>query len=58
MGRARQFLKEQRVLEPAELRLARIVGKQRVRAREHILRRVPALVSSGEATPSSATAMK
>jgi hypothetical protein len=26
MGRAREFLKEQRVLEPAEFRIARIVG--------------------------------
>jgi hypothetical protein len=30
----------QRVLEPAELRIARIIGEQRVWAREHIFRRV------------------
>jgi uncharacterized protein DUF4158 len=47
MGRAREFLKEQRVLEPAEFRIARIVGEQRVRAREHIFRRVAASVPSG-----------
>jgi len=35
------------VLEPAEFRIARIVGEQRVRAREHIFRRVAALVPSG-----------
>jgi pimeloyl-ACP methyl ester carboxylesterase len=43
MGRAREFLKEQRVLEPAEIRIARIVGEQRARAREHIFKRVAAL---------------
>jgi hypothetical protein len=37
MSRARDFLKEQRVLEPAEFRIARIVGEQRARAGEHIL---------------------
>jgi hypothetical protein len=47
MARAREFLKEQCVLEPAEFRIARIVGEQRVRAREHIFRRVAALVPSG-----------
>jgi hypothetical protein len=47
MGRAREFLKEQRVLEPAEFRIARIVGEQRVRAREHIFRRVAASVPNG-----------
>jgi hypothetical protein len=41
MGRAREFLKEQRVLEPAEIRIARIVGEQRARAREHILSGLP-----------------
>jgi hypothetical protein len=44
MGRAREFLKEQRVLEPAEIRFARIVGEQRARAREHIFKRVAASV--------------
>jgi hypothetical protein len=34
MGRAREFLKEQWVLESAEFRIARIVGEQRARARE------------------------
>jgi hypothetical protein len=29
-------LEEQRVLEPAEFRIARIVGEQRARAREHV----------------------
>jgi hypothetical protein len=47
MGRAREFLKEQRVLEPAEFRIARIVGEQRTRAREHIFRRVAASVPNG-----------
>jgi Domain of unknown function (DUF4158) len=46
-GRAREFLKEQRVLEPAEFRIARIVGEQRARAREHIFRRVAASVPNG-----------
>ena len=39
-GRAREFLKERRVLEPAEFRIAHMVGEQRARAREHIFRRV------------------
>ena len=47
MGRAREFLKEQRVLEPAEFRITRIVGEQRARAREHIFRRVAASVPNG-----------
>ena len=47
MGRAREFLKERRVLEPAEFRIARIVGEQRVRAREYIFRRIAASVPSG-----------
>jgi uncharacterized protein DUF4158 len=47
IGRAREFLKEQRVLEPAEFRIARIVGGQRARAREHIFRRIAASVSNG-----------
>jgi hypothetical protein len=46
-GRAREFLKEQRVLEPAEFRIARIVGEQRARAREHIFERVAASVPNG-----------
>ncbi len=44
---AGQFLKEQRVLEPAEFRIARIVGEQRARAREDIFRRVAASVPNG-----------
>jgi hypothetical protein len=43
-GRVRGFVKEQRVLEPAEFRIARIVGAQRARAREHIFRRVAASI--------------
>jgi hypothetical protein len=46
-GRAREFLKEQRVLEPAEFRIARIVGEQRARARELIFRRVAASIPNG-----------
>jgi hypothetical protein len=46
VGRAREFLKEQRVLEPAEFRIARIVGEQRVRAREHIFSQASRCVSS------------
>jgi Domain of unknown function (DUF4158) len=33
IGQAREFLKERRVLEPAEFRFTRIVGEQRTRAR-------------------------
>ncbi|MBV8968307.1 MAG: hypothetical protein JO331_04505 [Verrucomicrobia bacterium] len=47
MGRAREFLKEQRVLEPAEFRIVRIVGEQRARAREQIFKRVAASVPHG-----------
>src|SRR6516162_2795512 len=43
-AQAPAFLKEQRVLEPAEFRIIRIVGEQRARAREHIFRRVAAEV--------------
>jgi hypothetical protein len=35
------------VLEPAEFRIARIVGGQRARAREHIFRRIAASVPNG-----------
>ncbi len=41
-AQAAEFLKEQRILEPAEFRIIRIVGEQRARAREHIFRRVAA----------------
>jgi hypothetical protein len=47
MGQAREFLKEQRVLAPAEFRIARVVGEQRARAREHIFKRVAASVPNG-----------
>src|SRR5216683_3377494 len=43
-AQALEFLKEQRILEPAEFRIIRIVGDQRARAREHIFRRVAAEV--------------
>ena len=39
-AQAAEFLKEQRILEPAEFRIIRIVGEQRARAREHIFREV------------------
>src|SRR6266852_3696876 len=41
-AQAAEFLKEQRILDPAEFRIIRIVGEQRARAREHIFRRVAA----------------
>jgi Domain of unknown function (DUF4158) len=41
-AQAAEFLKEQRILEPAEFRIVRIVGEQRGRAREHIFRRIAA----------------
>jgi hypothetical protein len=41
-AQAAEFLKEQRILEPAEFRIVRIVGEQRARAREHIFRRIAA----------------
>ena len=47
MDRAREFLKEQRVLEPAEFRIARTIGEQRARAREHIFKPVAASVPHG-----------
>jgi hypothetical protein len=39
-ARAKEFLKEQRILEPAESRIARIVGEQRKVAGEHIFNRI------------------
>lgn len=36
-AQAREFLKEQRILEPGEFRIGRIVGEQRARSREHSL---------------------
>lgn len=41
-ARARDFLKEHGILSPAESRIARIVGEQRRRAREHIFEKVTA----------------
>src|ERR1700757_4556550 len=59
MGLAREFLKEQRVIEPAEFRITRIVGEQRARAREHIFRRVAASVPNGSAgTPQGPLGVK
>jgi hypothetical protein len=46
-ARAREFLKEQRILEPAEFRIARIVGEQRKAASEHIFTRITAGLPSG-----------
>jgi len=45
--RAREFLKEHRILEPADFRIARIVGEQRKAASEHIFNRITAGVPSG-----------
>jgi hypothetical protein len=45
-AQAREFLKEQRILEPAEFRIARIIGEERARAREHIFMRVAAQIPS------------
>ena len=41
-AQAAEFLKEQRILEPAEFRIIRIVGEQHAQAREHIFRPVGA----------------
>jgi len=41
-AQALEFLRERRILEPAEFRIMRIVGEQRARAREHIFRRIAA----------------
>jgi len=47
MGRAREFLKSSACSSPLAFRIARIVGEQRARAREHIFRRVAASVPNG-----------
>ena len=47
LARAREFLKEQRVLLPAESALLRLVGEQKKRAREHIAARLAESLSSG-----------
>lgn len=44
--RAREFLKSSACSSPFAFRIARIVGKQRAQAREHIFRRGAALRSS------------
>ena len=49
-GEVQEFLKEQRVLEPAGFRITRIVAEQRSRAREHIFRRIAASVPRGLAS--------
>jgi TnpA family transposase len=63
-ARAREFLRERRVLFPAESALLRLVGEQRRRAREHIVTRLaeslPPLVASAldallEVRPGEAT---
>src|SRR3954463_11743170 len=45
--RAREFLKERRVLFPAESALLRLVGEQRKRAREHIVSKLAGSLSLG-----------
>jgi hypothetical protein len=41
-AQALEFLREQRILEPAEFRIIRVIGEQRARAREQIFRRIAA----------------
>jgi TnpA family transposase len=43
-ARALEYLREQHILEPAEFRIIRVIGEQRVRAREQIFRRIAAEV--------------
>src|SRR5512135_987412 len=50
LARAREFLRERRVLFPAESALLRIVGEQRRRAREHIVTRLAEGLPLGMAT--------
>jgi hypothetical protein len=47
LARAREFLKERRVLFPAESALLRLVGEQRKRAREHIVAKLAAALPPG-----------
>ena len=47
LARAREFLKDRRVLFPAESALLRLVGEQRKRAREHIVAKLAEGLSSG-----------
>src|SRR5262245_54586203 len=41
-ARAKEFLKEHRILDPAESRVLRLIGEQRKVASEHIFERVAA----------------
>src|SRR5512135_3580519 len=47
LARAREFLKQRRVLFPAESALLRLVGEQRKRAREHIVAKLAGGLSPG-----------
>jgi TnpA family transposase len=47
LARAREFLKERRVLLPADSALLRLVGEQRKRAREHIVSKLAGGLSPG-----------
>jgi TnpA family transposase len=47
LSRAREFLKERRVLFPAESVLLRLVGEQKKRAREHIVAKLAGALSPG-----------
>src|SRR5689334_1234123 len=47
LARAREFLKQRRVLFPADSALLRLVGEQRKRAREHIVSRLAGGLSPG-----------
>jgi TnpA family transposase len=47
LARAREFLKERRVLFPAESVLLRLVGEQKKRAREHIVAKLAGVLSPG-----------
>ena len=47
LARARQFLKDRRVLFPADSALLRLVGERRKRAREHIVSKLAASLSPG-----------
>ena len=46
LARAREFLKERRVLFPAESVLLRLVGEQKKRAREHIVAKLAGVLST------------
>jgi len=47
LARTREFLKERRVLFPAESVLLRLVGEQKKRAREHIVAKLAEVLSPG-----------